>query len=160
MTSEMQFTQDRATHEDIARHLRLCDTDFVPTLSARVQIPEYAEKLVSHAARFEAWQHGILVGLIAAYCNDRENRGAYITSVSVLADLRHHGVGACLLRRCLKYLNDREFTYVELQVDSRNHKAVRLYERFGFQAVRADGQATIMSLKMGKEGINGQPTGL
>jgi ribosomal protein S18 acetylase RimI-like enzyme len=160
MTSEMQFTQDRATHEDVVRHLRRCDTDFVPALSARVQIPEYAEKLVSHAARFEAWQHGILVGLIAAYCNDRENRCAYITSVSVLADLQHHGVGASLLRRCLEYLIDQEFTYVELQVDSRNDKAIHLYERFGFQAVRADGQATIMSLKMGKEGINGQPTGL
>jgi ribosomal protein S18 acetylase RimI-like enzyme len=160
MTSEVLFTQDRATHEDIARQLRLCDTDFVPALSARVQIPEYAEKLVSHAVRFEAWQHGILVGLIAAYCNDRENRGAYITSVSVLADLQHHGVGASLLRRCLEYLIDQEFTYVELQVDSRNDKAIRLYGRFGFQAVRADGQATIMNLKMGKEGINEQPTGL
>jgi ribosomal protein S18 acetylase RimI-like enzyme len=160
MTGEMQFTQDRATHEEIARHLRLCDTDFVPALSARVQVPEYAEKLVSHAARFEAWQHGILVGLIAAYCNDRESRGAYITSVSVLADLQRHGVGACLLRRCLEYLIDQEFKYVELQVDSRNDKAIRLYERFGFQAVRADGQATIMSLKLSKEGINEQPTGL
>ena len=80
MTGELQFTQDRATDEDIARHLRLCDTDFVPALSTRVQIPEYAEKLVSHAVRFEAWQHGILVGLIAAYCNDRENDRAYITS--------------------------------------------------------------------------------
>jgi ribosomal protein S18 acetylase RimI-like enzyme len=160
MTSELRFTQDRATHEEIARHLRRCDTDFVPALSARVQIPEYAEKLVSHAARFEAWQHGILAGLIAVYCDDRENRGAYITSVSVLTELRHHGVGACLLRRCLEYLNGREFTYVELEVDSTNHEAIRLYERFGFQAVRADGQATIMCLKMGKEGINGQPTGL
>lgn len=160
MIGEVQFSQDRATHQQIAAHLRLCDAHFVPPLSSRVEIAAYAHKLVSHATRFEAWQQGRLIGLIAAYCNEAESRCAYISNVSVLAELQHHGVATQLLKRCLQYMNEREFAHVELEVDSRNDKAIRLYQRFGFQMLRADGSLSVMSLRMGEVGADEQLTGL
>jgi ribosomal protein S18 acetylase RimI-like enzyme len=150
MNVEVHYTKDLATYEDIARHLLQCDAEFVPALSTRVQIPQYAGKLIAHAARFEAWQEGTLVGLIAAYCDDRQSRRAYISSVSVLAESRRRGLGACLLERCLDYLRGHEFMHVELQVDSKNDNAIRLYERYGFHQSGTDGRTTTMDLKLGR----------
>jgi len=85
MSKTLVFTSSQASEVEIAEHLAHCDADFLPPLSSRVEIVDYARKIVAQAARFEAWSGGRLVGLVAMYCNDQERQIAYITSVSVLS---------------------------------------------------------------------------
>jgi ribosomal protein S18 acetylase RimI-like enzyme len=129
--------RNRATVEEIAAHLALCDVQFVPPLSHRVDIRDYAAKLGNHAQRFEAWAGDRLVGLVAAYCNDRAARAAYITSVSVLADWGNRGIATQLLHRCLEYATLENLRQVRLEVATEHRAAVRLYEKCGFGAVTA-----------------------
>ena len=68
------FRSSKATEAQIAEHLARCDADFVPPLSGRVEINDYAKKISIKAKRFEAWSGDILVGLVAAYCNHHEKR--------------------------------------------------------------------------------------
>jgi ribosomal protein S18 acetylase RimI-like enzyme len=132
MTELVQYHTNKASAAEIAEHLRRCDAGFVPRLSERVDIDEYAIKIVTSATRFEAWADGVLVGLVAAYCNDVVSRIAYITSVSLLDDWRGRGIGACLIKSCLKHAATSCMKSASLDVDSTNLPAIRLYEKCGF----------------------------
>jgi hypothetical protein len=68
MNEAVEYLSNNASEAQIAGHLSRCDADFVPSLSGRVDINDYAKKIVNKAMRFEAWSGGELVGLVAAYC--------------------------------------------------------------------------------------------
>ena len=84
MSAAVKYQSNKASEVEIAEHLSRCDADFVPLLSSRVEIKNYAKKIINKATRFEAWSGDTLLGLVAAYYNDQEKRIAYITSISVL----------------------------------------------------------------------------
>jgi ribosomal protein S18 acetylase RimI-like enzyme len=137
-----------ATVERLAEHLAKCDEYFVPPLSTRVAVPEYALKIWSNAVRFEAWSDDVLVGLLAAYCNDPERRLAYITSVSVLRDWTRAGVATRLLRRCVEYAKLQGLRRVSLEVTSDHLPAVRFYEACGFSTGETSGRFVKMNLDL------------
>lgn len=153
MSAAVEYLLNKASETEIAEHLSSCDTDFVPPLSGRVEINEYAQKILSKASRFEAWSGGTLVGLIAAYCNDQEKRIAYITSVSVLKEWNGKGIAACLMSRCIKDMKALGMRQVCLEVASDNTPAIRLYEKNGFVVDKANAPFVTMNLylKSGKE---------
>jgi len=145
------FSSNRASEEQIAEHLSRCDESFVPPLSGRVEIADYAHKIADMATRFEAWD-GALVGLLAVYCNDHERGVAYVTSVSVLQQWRSRGIAASLVDRCIAHAKAAGFERVELEVDAENASAVRLYEQKGFSIDAVHGRAVSMRLDLGKGG--------
>jgi len=145
------FCSNRASEAQIAEHLSRCDESFVPPLSDRVEIADYAHKIACMAMRFEAWDSG-LVGLLAVYCNDRERGVAYVTSVSVLQEWRGRGIAASLVDRCIAHARAEGFRHVELEVDAENASAVRLYEHKGFSIDAVHGRAVTMRVDLGKGG--------
>jgi len=74
MIAVVEYLSNKASEVEIAEHLSRCEADFVPPLSGRLEINDYAKKIASKAMRFEAWSDGRLVGLVAGYCNDQEKR--------------------------------------------------------------------------------------
>jgi ribosomal protein S18 acetylase RimI-like enzyme len=160
MTGEAEFRRNRATEGELANHLSLCDATFVPSLSSRVEIPGYAHKLWLHATRFEAWADGLLVGLVAVYCNDSARRFAYVTSVSVLPEGRGRRIASGLLVQCSEYLRALGFERVELEVDRENQTAIQMYHRHGFIAVNGSGRNLVMHLTLGGETTDEPATGL
>lgn len=148
MTGEVEFHRNRATEGEIANHLSACDATFVPPLSGRVEIPRYAQKLLLHATRFEAWADGSLVGLVAVYCNGPGRRFAYVTSVSVLPEERGRRIASGLMVRCTEYLRELGFERVELEVDRENEPAIRMYHRHGFIAGDGRGGNLVMHLTL------------
>lgn len=143
MSWEVEFCSNRATEEEVANHLVLCDARFVPPLSSRVEIKEYAHKIWTKAMRFEAWAEGALIGLVAVYC-DKRQRLAYITNVSVSVKPPGARIASVLLQKGIEYLNEAGFGRVELEVDRDNHRAIDLYSRHGFIAKESSGRALIM----------------
>jgi len=146
MSAALAYLSNRASAAEIAEHLSRCDADFVPSLGSRVDISDYARKIASKATRFEAWSEGMLVGLLAAYCNDRENRIAYITSVSVLKAWTSQGIAARLLGQCVEHAKVSGMRQICLEVASANAPAIRLYENSGFIAGAASGASIGMQL--------------
>ncbi len=151
MSGPVEFFLNKASQNEIADHLLRCDADFVPHLSSRVEIRSYAHKITNNATRFEAWASGALIGLVAAYCNDSEQRNAYITSLSVLREWTGREVASGLLGRCIGHLTDLGFERIELEVDGENAGAIRLYEKKGFLINRLIGRAAIMHRSIGKD---------
>lgn len=153
MSAAVEYLSTKASEAQIAEHLSRCDADFVPPLSGRVEIKAYAKKIASKATRFEAWSASTLVGLVAAYCNDRENRIAYITSVSVLKTWTGKGIAARLMSQCVEHAKASGMRQISLEVASDNTPAIRLYEKSGF--IVGKGSAPFVSmnlyLKVGKD---------
>ena len=128
----VKFLLNKASEAEIAEHLLNCDTDFVPPLSERVDVADYAKKIAQKALRIEAWSGRTLVGIVAVYCNDQATCIAYITSVSVLKDWTGEGVATQLLDQCVRHVQEMGMQQIRLEVTSENLPAIKLYEKRGF----------------------------
>lgn len=148
MSEAVVFQTNAATATQIAEHLLRCDVRFMPRLSARVDITDYAIKIVDRSVRFEAWHEGALIGLVAAYSDPSEHRVAFITSVSVLANWSRRGIGTRLVRDCIAYATQLRLHGVRLEVNDQNRSAIRLYERLGFSSREARGKSIYMHLDL------------
>jgi len=146
MTEPVELRLNKATATEIADHLARNDDAFWPRLSERVDIANYALKIVDNAERFEGWAHGTLVGLLAAYCNDTKERIAYVTSVSVIPEFRNQGLASRLLVECVELVKHRRFNGISLDVDRDNPRALELYEAKGFTVVNLSGRTIRMHL--------------
>jgi GNAT superfamily N-acetyltransferase len=142
----VEYSFNKASEAEIAEHLTLCDVDFVPPLSCRVDIRDYAKKIASNAVRFEAWLDCKLIGLVAAYCNDGDKLIAYITSVSILREWTKNGIGANLLCQCVEYAKSLGIRNISLEVEASNVAAIKLYEKSGFIADNVDESFVKMNL--------------
>jgi ribosomal protein S18 acetylase RimI-like enzyme len=127
----LQYRRDTATADDVRAHLTRCDADFTPPLSARLDLRDYAAKLAERAARFEAWDGGRLVGLVAAYVTPGAPE-AFISNVSVVSELRGRGVAATLVADCIDRARVSGAATVRLEVATADAAAGRFYEKLGF----------------------------
>lgn len=148
MSAVVEYQLNKASAAQIANHLLRCDADFVPRLSSRVEIKDYAQKIASKATRFEAWLGGTLVALVAAYCSDQENCITYITSVSVLRAWTGQGHAQHLIRHCIEYSKISGMRQISLEVASGNAPAIKLYEKNGFIACNANVSFICMNLNL------------
>lgn len=132
----IEYSIGKADKVTIVSHLLACDNSFMPPLSQRVNIDDYAIKIENKAQLFEAWANNELVGLIAAYCNDKDKNTAFISNVSVLPEWRNRGIAQRLMEKCIINMQELGFTQIELEVNKSNKAAIFLYEKNGFIAVR------------------------
>jgi ribosomal protein S18 acetylase RimI-like enzyme len=148
MSAAVKLLLNKASAAQIADHLRSSDADFVARLSGRVNIDDYAQKIVSNATRFEAWSKGTLIGLVAAYCNDQESRIAHITNVSVLNEWTGKGIAASLIDQCVARAKTAGMRQIGLEVAADNLPAVKLYEKCGFVAGKLNEPFVHMTLNL------------
>ena len=151
MSGAVQYRIDRASEEEIAAHLRACDGSFVPPLSGRVDVAQYAGKIACNAQRFEVWANEELVGLVAAYCNAPDQGKAFITSVSVLPGWQGQGLASRLMDNCIDYVRQLGFAGIELEVEGGNAAAMALYRKHGFATGRPNGLSMIMTTDFGEQ---------
>lgn len=156
MTESVVYALNTAPEDEIRGHLLRCDMNFLPPLSTRVEVKDYANKIWEKATRFEAWEGGTLVGLVAVYCNDIENFVAYITSVSVLQESTGKGVAACLMRNCIEHARSSGMKRISLEVACDNTPAIRLYEKFDFIVEKKHGSMVSMNLYLNNGDKHGQ----
>lgn len=142
----IHYAENQSNLNEVLQHLNACDEAFMPPLSSRVELQAYALKIFDKAHRFEAWQDVEMVGLIAAYCNDPAKQSSFITSVSVSPSFQGMGIASRLMEQCIRELKSHTFKRLQLEVASNNLPAIRLYQKFGFSHVRAQGAALTMTL--------------
>jgi ribosomal protein S18 acetylase RimI-like enzyme len=136
----INWIRNRGDVANVVRLLRICDGDFTPRLSERVDIEDYAGQIVQLAQRIEAWDNDVLVGLVAIYCNAPAGDEAFITNVSVAPDHRGRGIARCLVEDAIRCALEIGFTRVALEVDASATEALKLYARTGFKITGGDGQ--------------------
>ncbi|MBF6617769.1 MAG: GNAT family N-acetyltransferase [Candidimonas sp.] len=148
MSRALTFETNRATAAQIETHLLACDAAFIPPLSERLSIQSFAQKIATCAVRFEAWSGGVLIGLLAVYCNNVVQRRAFITSVSVDAEWRGKDIAQQLLETAVNYVESLAFRRIDLEVDYRNARALNVYSRIGFLIERTELSSLFMYLEL------------
>lgn len=150
MMDQIIYCSNQASEEEVASHLWRCDVDFIPPLSSRIEIGNYAAKIVSNATRFEAWFGSNLVGLVAIYCNDKKDFLAFISNVSIQKDMSGKGIARNLLQQSIEYVMTLGVKNIILKVDISNSRAIRLYEKIGFiPDIKNENESNIfMNLKL------------
>jgi ribosomal-protein-alanine N-acetyltransferase len=149
----------RANTNEVSAHLKRCDNNFVPKLSSRVSIDNYAKKIVKKAKTFEAWANGELIGLVAAYCNSPDQLILFITNVSVLPDWAGKGIATQLLTNCISSVRKLGFEKIELEVGILNGAAIALYTKNGFTTTAYNAEVQNMTAFL-KDFLNGTKTRL
>ena len=148
MTNKVVNKVNQSSAAEIAAHLVYADASFEPSLSSRVVIQAYAQKLQDRAMRFEAWLDEELVGLVASYCNQPDKGEAFVTNVSVLPQCQGQGIADRLMRQCIEHIRRLGFSQIALEVDQRSVPAVALYRKLGFNTLHRNGSALIMSITL------------
>jgi ribosomal protein S18 acetylase RimI-like enzyme len=125
------YSVNESSEYEVLEHLSLCEMDFVPPLSERVDLGEYAKKLIDKSIRYEAKTDSHLVGLVAAYINEVEGF-SYITNVSLLRDYRNRGIGRRLMKAAALDAENKGLNTLVLETARENEKALSLYLQLGF----------------------------
>ena len=122
-----------ASCSEIEEHLVKSSSTFRPPLDTYVNISEYSKKIKENATTIEIWKKKVLVGLLAAYFNNEEEKRGFITNVSVLPEYQGRGLGSVLLNKVLEYGREISYEEIVLEVRKENTKAIEIYKRFGFK---------------------------
>lgn len=125
------YRRQSAAKDELTRHLSVCDTNFTPPLSQRVDVATYAGKLATHAVLFEAWCAGTLVGLVAAYKSESSN-SYFISNVSVYPEFGGRSIASNLVRQCIDEASRAGAEDVRLEVSAMNGVAIHIYRKLGF----------------------------
>lgn len=144
MSDVLSYARNISSSVQIQSHLSHCDAHFLPRLSDRVNLLEYAEKLGLYSERFEAWADSRLVGLVAVYVNDKEKQLAHISNVSVAAGWQRRQIAQNLLLKALEHAQSLHFAIIRLTVDERSEGAVALYAKLGFKVFDSSGSLLSM----------------
>ena len=129
---DSELTLNKSDAAAVESHLRECDERFSPCLSARVDLADYARKLASLADRWEAWDEGRLVGLVAAYLSNQETQQGFVSSVSVCFDAEGRGVATELMRRCVQLAREKGCGSLGLEVGEGDQRTKTFYLKHGF----------------------------
>ena len=117
-------------------YLHQVDNDFAIPISHKVDITEYASRLLSagHVAAVE--DAGVCVSVVGFYCNDEQSRTAYLSFLSTLKAVRGRGCAKLLVNEAIKV--SRQAGMLKICCDSVNHGAVSLYKSVGFKEIKCE----------------------
>lgn len=138
----------KALQRDLYLHLEMCDHLFVPSLSNKVNLHDYAQKLYEKSQTFEAWHKKELVGIIAVYFNDNQSKKGYITNVSILENYMNKSIASQLIKMTKEYARNNDFTKILLEVQSKNYNAIALYKKHHFEIEREEEEALFMEFRI------------
>lgn len=114
-----------------------------PLLSGQ-PLDDYLAKIFSSSEVATWGERGRVDAFVAFYCNDFENRVAFITMLIVDPSCRRKGVGRALVRFALDIARSRSFKVLRLKVSGANSGALELYRDCGFDMVEeVDGMVTM-----------------
>ena len=146
--SIVKYKTKTAGEEEIFLHLKECNGYFIPPLEKKVNIREYSKKIFERSVTFEAWADRSLIGLIAAYLNDKENHTGFITNVSIVKDYKGKGIASALIKMCFQHSKNTGIDAICLEVSPENKAAISFYKKTGFTGVENKRDVIVMKLKL------------
>lgn len=131
--------------ESLVEFLTRIDNDFSPSLSSKVSVSDYAEKILEKAELIIEISNGVVMGLVVVYCNDIEDFTSYIPLVGVLREARGEGVAKRMMQKAITLSKIKGMR--RILIHSNNAIAIRLYKNLGF-CVLEDGERKLLELNL------------
>lgn len=119
------------------------NNEYNPPLDTKVELRQYAEKILNNAILLVEMIDENVVGMVVLYCNDENTKKAYIPLVGVLPTYQHRGIASKLMKEAIAFV--RVQGYKLIGIHSNNMVAVHLYSKLGF-TVKDDSERKYMEL--------------
>lgn len=108
--------------------------EFCPALNSYVDdLVVYSKKLFNNAVTYAAKDGGKILGFVSFYCNDFDNRTAYLTQIAVKQQYKNKKIGQKLLDRVIFDSKINNMKKVTLEVFKDNIVAISFYKKNGFK---------------------------
>lgn len=128
------MTENVITQDNLLKFLQIVDDHFPIPLSRKVNLPEYAQKLIDRADLFaEMSETGEIQALAAGYIRHVENDMAYIAVVATLPEMCRRGMAGRVVQKFKDQCREQKRKGVHLYAVASNTSAVRMYERLRFE---------------------------
>lgn len=123
--------------KSIIQFLKKSDKEFPQSLSDRVNIEDYAEKLINNAniVYIENDEKNI-IGSVIFYCNDNKKYKGFITYVYVDKNYRGMGIAKKLLKKAEIIMGNNGMMSSALNTHKDNNKAIMLYKSLGYDEIK------------------------
>ena len=120
--------------ERLFAFLKETDGYFIPALSERVNLHEWAEKICKYAVVFEVEQDGLIVGIGATYFN-KAPAVSYGTYVCVKKEYQKEMFGVELIQRMIDYAEENGSGGYKCEIRESNKPLVKFYRALGFETI-------------------------
>ena len=117
----------------LVKFLRCIDNQLVTPLSARVEITEFAKKVLNKGIVYAIEQDNEIVSAIIFYANDVVEKRGYVTLLGTLPEYQGKGHAGKLLKAMERKARFEGMKKIFLDTDISNTKAVALYSKYGFK---------------------------
>ena len=140
----------RYDKQDVLKLVKALDSYFKPTLSQRVNLQEYVNKLDKYSTMGLAYNDSdTLIGLIAFYDNDQDSKKAFISILGVLPNYQEQGIASMLMNECIVKSKLSGMKELLVKTEVVNSKAIKFYNRIGFQEVEKLKEFGVEKIKLG-----------
>lgn len=118
--------------ERLTSFLNDIDEDFIPPMSKKISIPDYAQRLKDKAELLIALSGDQVVGLVGFYCNDPARKNGYLSILGVKKEFRQSGIGTKLLQTAIDTIRGTGIEKILLETVVAELKAP-FYAKHGFE---------------------------
>jgi 1-aminocyclopropane-1-carboxylate deaminase/D-cysteine desulfhydrase-like pyridoxal-dependent ACC family enzyme/GNAT superfamily N-acetyltransferase len=118
--------------ERLTSFLNDIEGDFIPPMSKRISIPDYAQRLHDKAELLIALSGDEVVGLVGFYCNDQTRKNGYLSILGVKKEFRRSGIGTKLLQTAIDTIKETGIEKILLETVVAELKAP-FYAKHGFE---------------------------
>lgn len=118
--------------EELLIYMRFQANEAFPSLKDKTKLLAFATKLHENAEFCLCRDEGKLVGMIAYYANGQGADFAYMPHVYVSPNYRKVGLFSRMLNTIEKYVQEKGFSEIRLEVEKNNLFALSAYLRNGF----------------------------
>lgn len=134
-------------NDDLIDYLIDHDRDFPIPISKKVNIVDYIKKIIENGKGILALHNGKIVGLVFYYDNNKIDRKAFVSLVSVDSQYRNRGIASNMVKKMIEDINNK-MEYCQVPTHISNNKALDLYYSFGFKlSGLPDEDGNVMLLK-------------
>jgi ribosomal protein S18 acetylase RimI-like enzyme len=126
------FFEKNSEPEIILEILNYFDSYFIPPISQRLDMNEFASKLASNATILLAKNKVKIAGFTAFYFNETP-KFSYLTLLAVDLDFQGVGIGSIMVEKMISYCEQKLSAGIELEVRENNIPMLKVYKHFGFK---------------------------
>ena len=132
MTKEyMTLNIPQITFTNMLTFLQEINSEYVPNLDKKIDLSDYADKILTKASFLIECDKNGIVGLVVFYCNNINNLKAYIPLVGVLPRAQHQGIATRMMEIVCQYIKEQKFKVIGIH--SNNPVAIKTYQKLGFK---------------------------
>ena len=122
----------------LVNFLNKVDADLPIPLSKRVNLNDYAKKLLENGNVFGIMKNNLLIAAVLFYSNNFETNIAYLSLLATIAEYRGRGYARKLLTFVIRYCQNKKMKIIDLDTDFSNKNAISLYTKMDFEIMNSD----------------------